>query len=438
VRLRSTSTYYVLVATQGLSIIGSRTSSLAVGIAVFRLTGHATPLALIGVFSVAPWALLGGLGGAIADRFDRRRVMLGANVGYALTSALLLAAFVSGTFQLWQLYALTFVNGALNAVESPALLASIAMLVPDEGRDRANAIQQLNYPTAVVLSAAFAGVLYAAVGVAGAIAVDLATFFVAIAVLALVRIPMPQSSGGGGASHKLWRQSFDGVRYLIGRPPLGALSLYIAVVSAIAGSLFWALMTPYVLDRVHKTTVFGFVVAAGFSGAIAGALVMAAWGGTRPRIHTVMVATLLAGVGMSLAGIARAPVPLAAALFVLTSAIPFANAAIFSIFQATVAPAWQGRVFAALGQLQALLGPLASLAAGPLADRVFEPAVGKAVWTSVAWAVGDAPGAGIGLIYMVGGLCMVALTLAAYGSPGIRHIEAPTPDQLAIEAPASA
>ncbi|HWA60635.1 MAG TPA: MFS transporter [Caulobacteraceae bacterium] len=435
---RSVSTYYVLVATQALSMIGSRTSSLAVGIAVFRATGHATPLALIAVFFALPWVLFGGLGGALADRFDRRTLMLAANVGYALASGLLLLAFASGAFSLWQLYALTIANGVFNLVETPALQASVAMLVPDAHRDRANAIQQLAYPASVVLAGAFAGVLYVAAGVTGAILVDLATFAVAIAVLAVVRIPTPAPGPGdvqgAGALLALWRQSFDGFRHLAAQGPLLALCVYIAVVSALAGGLFWALMTPYVLDRVHMTAVFGLVVAAGFSGAVAGALAMAAWGGARPRIHTVMIGILLAGAGMALFGMLRTPVPMAVALFLLTFAIPFANAATFSIFQAKVAPDRQGRVFAALGQLISVLNPLASLAGGPLADRVAEPAVAAPGWRAVAWLVGDAPGAGIGLIYVAAGLAIVAVTLAFYAAPVFRRMEATLPDQAAVAA----
>ncbi|MFI4973653.1 MAG: MFS transporter [Caulobacterales bacterium] len=419
-------TYYVLITTQALSWIGSQTSSLAVGIAVFRLTGHATPIALVSVCWAAPRIVLGGLGGALADRFDRRSLMLAANLGYAVASGLLLLAFLSGAFQLWELYALTVVSGVFGVVEAPALQASVAMLVPERDRDRANAIQELSYPSAVVIAAAFAGVLYASVGVAGAIVVDMFTFMVAVAVLAVVRIPMPATSTEGRAAWSgLWRQSLDGFRYLAGHPTLLTLCIYISLVGATAGGLFWALMTPYVLDRVHATPTFGLVVGIGFSGAIAGALAMAAWGGTRPRIHTVMVSTLLAGAGMALAGVSRTPVPLAAALFLLTFVIPFANAALSSIFQGKVAPDLQGRVFAAMGQLGALLGPIASLTAGPLADRVFEPAVAQPGWRTVAWAVGTAPGAGIGLMYVIAGLWIFGLTVAIYASPAVRRVEAP-------------
>src|SRR5579862_2667093 len=83
--------YYALLITQAVSLIGSQISGYAVSIAVFRATGHATPLALVAFFSSAPAILAGGFGGALADRFDRRQMMLLANLGFTLVSGLLLA-----------------------------------------------------------------------------------------------------------------------------------------------------------------------------------------------------------------------------------------------------------------------------------------------------------------------------------------------------------
>src|SRR5690348_11431278 len=97
--------YYTLVVTQTVSQIGSQISDYAVGISVFRATGHATPIALVAFFTAAPAVLLGGVAGALADRFDRRLMMLVATLGYAATSGLLLLSFATGAFQLWHLYA---------------------------------------------------------------------------------------------------------------------------------------------------------------------------------------------------------------------------------------------------------------------------------------------------------------------------------------------
>src|SRR5690348_6680633 len=138
--------YYALVVTQAVSLMGSQVSQYAVGIAVYRATGHATPIALVAFFSTVPAIVLGGFGGALADRFDRRGMLLIANIGYVVVSALLLASFASGAFQLWHLYAVTVGAAVFAAVERPAFNASVAMLVPDNHRDRANAIGQMTGP----------------------------------------------------------------------------------------------------------------------------------------------------------------------------------------------------------------------------------------------------------------------------------------------------
>ena len=119
--------YYALVVTETVSLIGSQISQYAVSIAVFRATGHATPLALVVFFSTAPAILLGGFGGALADRFDRRGMMLIANLGFTVVSGLLLLSFASGAFRLWHLYALTLGAALFAALERPA--------APGFGRD---------------------------------------------------------------------------------------------------------------------------------------------------------------------------------------------------------------------------------------------------------------------------------------------------------------
>lgn len=126
---------------------------------------------------------------------------------------------------------------------------------------------------------------------------------------------------------------------------------------------------------------------------------------------------------------ARGPISLAAAFIVFMAMMPITNAATISILQAKVAPDLQGRVFAAFGQINGVLTPLAFLIAGPLADQVFEPARRLPTWRAVAWAVGAGPGAGIGLMFVIGGALTLLLTLAVYALPAIRHLEADLPDR---------
>jgi hypothetical protein len=302
------------------------------------------------------------------------------------------------------------------------------MLVPDSHRDRANAIGQMTGPGANVISPMLAGLLYSVIGVVGAILIDIATFGIAILVLALVQIPMPAKTGAGVASAgAVWRQGFDGIAYLWRRPSLLGLCLVGSLVAFLMGGL-GVLILPYPLARAHSTLAFGIVLACADSGTIAGAAAMAAWGGTRPRIHTVMLALFAAGLLLALAGIARTTWEMAAAFFGFLFTLPFVNTASTSIFQAKVAPDAQGRVFAAVSQIAVLTMPLAFLIAGPLADHVAEAAVRSPAWRAVAWLVGSQAGAGMGLLQVIGGLATSALALIAYALPAFRRLESSLPD----------
>jgi MFS family permease len=420
-------TYYALIGTQTVSLMGSRISTLAVSIAIFRQTGHATPLALVAFFATAPMVVLGGFAGALSDRFDRRRIMLVANLGYLACASLLLASFASGAFRLWHLYVLSLANAVFLTAETPAFVASVAMLVPDAHRDRANAIGQLTGPAAGVIAPAAAGLLYATIGATGAIALSVATFAIAIAVLAIVRIPRPTRTAEGALADSVWRQAFDGYRYLWERPVTLGYMGFLAVVNFL-GNGAGVLQAPYVLDRTSSAAAMGLVLGALNLGALAGGLFMSVWGGTRPRMHTVILGIAIEGLFLALAGAMRGPVGLGASFFAFMFPIPIANAAAISIFQAKIAPDVQGRVFAASMQVNSLLTPIALLLAGPLADRVFEPARRAPAWGHVAWLVGRGAGAGMGLMFVLAGLGVTLVSLAIYAVPAIRRIESVLPD----------
>jgi DHA3 family macrolide efflux protein-like MFS transporter len=429
--------FYALLVTQTVSLIGSQISSLSVGIAVFRHTGHVTPLGLVAFFNAAPVVLFSGFLGALADRFDRRKLMMLANLGLVAFNGLLLLSFVSGAFQLWHLYALSFINATFAALQTPAFLASVTMLVPDGQRDRANAIRQLAGPSAGVIAPGIAGLLYAIVGVAGAITTDIATFCAAILVLLLVRIPMPaQTSEGQAMRRALWRQAFDGFRYLGARPSLLGLLAYISFINFLLRGVS-TLATPYILDRTGGTAALGLVMGALNAGGLAGGVVMSVWGGTRPRIHAVMPSIAIGAVFLTLGGSARSAAELGATLFLAMASIPIANASLLSIYQQKIAPDVQGRVFAAMSQLGSLLAPLAALLAGPLADKVFEPAVHTPPWRAVGWLVGTGPGAGMGLLFVIAGLLGLATSLIAYAVPASRRVEILLPDRPPALQPAS-
>lgn len=421
-------TFYTIILTQTLSLIGSRISGLAIGFYIFEQTQQATPLALVSFFSVIPMILASSIFGVLADRWDRRLVMIIADAGQAVGTVLLLLSFLSGTFEIWHLYVITFFQSIFGVFQAPAFQASVTMLIPDHQRDRANAIQQLTGPMAGVIAPMIAGVVFAAVGVVGSILVDLTTFLVAVVIILNVRIPRPEVSAEGAAARgSIWRESLGGFAYLLQHKTLLACLIYISLINFLINGAM-TINTPYLLSRTGNAETLGVLLGIMNVGGLIGGVIIGIWGGTRPRVHTIFPGMIFSGVFLMFTGMMSSAPTLGATLLLMMIPLPMANALFMSMMQSKVPPDIQGRVFAVIGQISMLLMPLAALASGPLADNVFEPAVTQAGWEVVAPFVGTGSGAGMGLLFVLFGAGVWISTVIVYAIPAIRRIETTLPD----------
>jgi hypothetical protein len=163
--------------------------------------------------------------------------------------------------------------------------------------------------------------------------------------------------------------------------------------------------------------------------------VVSAWGGPEQRIRGIVIGIVVAGAFVVIIGL-RPSVPLiAAGGFLLLASTPVVNTASQVIWQLKVAPAVQGRVFALRRMISQAVSPIAILAAGPLADRVFEPLLAEdgALAGSVGSLIGTGPGRGIGFMVILSGLGVILVAVAGWLHPRVRHLEAELPDQIPDE-----
>jgi DHA3 family macrolide efflux protein-like MFS transporter len=407
-RDQRTAVFLVLVASQALSLLGSRMSALAVALWLFATGGLVTPLALTALAAVLPRLLLAGPAGLLADRADRRRILLAAESAQAFASLLLLADLLAGSFATWHLYLIATLQAAGGAVQEPALQASFTGLLPPEERTRANALQQLAGPLAGVLAPACAGVALATFGVAGAVALDLLTFLVAAAALAVIRLP--PLAGPATERRSALAGARAGLRYLGGRRDLLALLGLLGLANAVFLGAY-LLYPPYLLLRTGSQALAGALLALIPLGAlVGGALVGLA--GRRVGSRAILPALGLGGGALVAVGVSRAPLPLGAALLALAISPAFVHAPLATLIQSTVPERLQGRVFAAQGALAQSLTPLVYLGVGPLVDRWLPG------WAALAPRFGDRPGDGIGLVFAVGGALVAGLSLGAMARRG--------------------
>ncbi len=432
---RALRTFYILILTQTFSLIGSQMTGLAIGIKVFKDTQQATPLALVAVAATLPRLLSASLAGVLADRWDRRYVMAISDSGQAVGTLLLMISFATGAFELWHLYVVTLIQAVFGIFQEPAFQASVTMLVPDDRRDRANAIQQLTGPASGIIAPILAGLLFAAIGVVGVMTIDLVTFLTAVGVVLAVHIPRPAQTEEGATMRQtvIWKEALVGFRWLRSRRSLMLNVFYVTLVNFLIGGAM-VLSTPYVLSLTDSEAMVGLTGGVFSVGAVIGGVIMGIWGGTRPRIHTIMPGIAITGLGLALYGVGRSPLALGVALFIMALPLPMVNASFMSIMQIKIPPDLQGRVFSALTQMAMMATPLAYLLAGPLADRVVEPAVGGPGWGVVEPLVGSQAGSGMGLMMLACGGVITAVTLLVYSLPIFRNVESTMPDYVPVAA----
>ncbi len=179
-----------LWAGQSINVIGSQITRVALPYQVYVMTGSTLALAALVLAQLVPLLLFTLGGGAIADALDRRRVLVATQAGLASTSLALVLLSLQAQPSVPLFFAVAFVASAFSAFDWPARASATPRLVPAERLRAALALGQLSYNGGSVIGPAVAGVLIGTVGVAGAFAVDVATYAVSLAMLLRIR-PIP-------------------------------------------------------------------------------------------------------------------------------------------------------------------------------------------------------------------------------------------------------
>jgi DHA3 family macrolide efflux protein-like MFS transporter len=436
--LRGMKTFLVIWFGQLISIIGSGLTGFALSVWMYEQTGQATPIALNALFFNLPRVILSPIAGSVADRYNRRIVLILADAGAALATLAVALILVTGNLQVWHIYLTTALSSAFSAFQEPAYRASITMLVPKKDLARAGGIQQIGFAIQSILTPLIASVLYLTVGLRGVILIDFATFFIAIGALVLVRIPQPKQTTRlerAGERKSMWQDAIFGWKYLRKRPGLFGLLWYYAVVNFFL-SLSGVLVIPLVLSYGTATDI-GVIQMAGGAAMLIGGLLMGLWGGPKSHLIWGVVATIaMSGFGYFLAGLRPSTWLIGSAQFVILFFIPISAALSQAVWQKKVAPDIQGRVFAIRAMIAYMIMPLANLMAGPLADKIFEPLFqegGTLSATVLAGVVGVGAGRGIAVIFIVSAFSLWITSGYAFANPRIRNLEEEIPDAIPDE-----
>jgi len=421
---------------QIISMLGTSMTHFGLTIWIYQQTGEATPLALMGFFFFAPMVVLSPVAGAIVDRSNRKLMMMISDLAAGLVTIVQLALLATGSLQIWHLYVTAVIAASFQTFQWPAFSAAIAMMLPKEQYGRANGMLELAGSAAGIFAPMLAGAMLPIIGLTGIMTIDIVTFSFAVGALLFVFIPQPErTEAGRTGAGSILKESAYGFRHILQRPSLLGLQLVFTAGNFFTG-LGFTLLPAMILARTgNNEIVLGSVQSAGAIGGVIGGLMMSAWGGPKRRVHGVLAGWILGSLlGEGLLGLGQSlPVWLVAAFLGMFFA-PIINASNQAIWQAKVEPDVQGRVFATRRLIAWSVSPISTLLAGPLADRVFEPAMqsGGRLADTFNWLVGTGPGAGMALLLIFSGLGAALAGLTGYLVPVVRNAEEILPDFDAV------
>jgi MFS family permease len=296
--------YSLLTAAAFVTNLGSHGALIAAAFAVLEAGGDGGDVGLVAAARTLPLVLFLLIGGAIADRLPRHRVMVAANALNCVSQAAFAVLVLSGEARLWQMMLLTALGGTGQAFFSPAAEGMLLSSVRGEQASRAFAVFRMAMQGAAVGGAALGGAMVAAIGPGWVLAADAAAFAVAGSMRAFLDVShIPRRAPGGGMLADLR----EGWREFAGRPWLWGIVVQFSIANAVVGAAD-AVYGPLVA-RDHLGGAAPWGLALGFFGAgtVAGALLMTRW---KPR--RLLLAGTLCVFPLALPSAALAvPVPIA-------------------------------------------------------------------------------------------------------------------------------
>ena len=398
--------FILLWAGELISSIGGGLTSFGLGVYIFQQTGSAASMALVTLLGFLPTLLLSVPAGALADRYDRRLLMMIGDGCSALGIVYILVCMMNGGASLTQICVGVLISAVFSALLEPAFRATITDLLTKEEFSRASGLVSLAGSARYLISPILAGFLLTVSDVKLLLAIDICTFFLTVVSAAVVRRSIgrkaAETTTGFLASIR------EGWRILRARKGVLLLVLVSSAITLFMG-MFQILAEPMMLSFTDAKTL-GVAETVCASGMLVAGLVLGVRG-IKGNFTGVMSASLaLAGLMMIGFGLFENVLPICAFGFLFFAALPFANNSLDYLTRTNIPDAAQGRVWGLIGFLSQLGYVVAYAVSGVAADAL-------GAWT------GMGVGRGAALVIQVAGGVMTVIAIGMRFIRSIRQLE---------------
>lgn len=337
---------------------------------IYRLTGSSVLLGLVSFSGQIPVFLLASFGGAFADRFERRPILVATQTAMMLLSFVLAALTLSGRVAVWHIFVLASLSGVVNAFDIPARQSFVVDMVGKEDLVNAIALNSSMFNGARLIGPAVAGLLISAVGEGWCFLANAVSYTAVIAGLLAMKVSVARRQRAVGSALEKIREGF----VFVGRAgPVRALMLLLGLVSLTG--MPYAVLMPIFADRILQggPSGLGMLMGASGLGALLGAVALATRKGIQGLGRWVAFASAGFGAGLILFSLSRSFWLSALLLVPAGFSMMVQMASSNTLIQSMVPDELRGRVMAVYSMMFMGMAPLGALLAGTLAGRLGAP-----------------------------------------------------------------
>lgn len=355
---------------QLISLVGTWMQTIAESWLVYRLTGSSLLLGAVGFSSQIPVFLVAPLGGIVADRYDRRRVVIGTQVCSMVLAGIYAALTLSGRIKIWEIFVLAALLGVVNAFDIPGRQAFLMDMVGREDLMNAIALNSSMFNGARIIGPAIAGILVAKIGEGWCFFANSVSYIAVIAGLLMMQITRaaPRAAAASPLAHIM-----EGFRFVRRTAPIRVILLLLGLVSFVA--MPYVVLMPIFADRVLHSGARGLGILMGATGvgALLGALTLASRTGVRGLGRWVAFSCGGFGIFLVLFSFSRSFWLSTALLVPVGFCMMFQMSSSNTLIQAMSPDELRGRVMAVYSMMFMGMAPFGTLLAGALADRLGAP-----------------------------------------------------------------
>lgn len=413
--------FLLLWSGQLISAIGSGLTSFGLGVYVFQQTGKASSIALVALLAFMPSLLLSAVAGVLADRYDRRLLMVLGDSLSALGIGFILICMIQGEVQLWQICLGVTISSVFSSLLEPAYKATVTDLLTEEQYTKASGLVQVAGSAKYLISPIIAGFLLTVSDIKLLLVIDICTFFVTVISTLAVR---------KGLASKKYAQANSFIREF--KDGWGAISenrgvLVLVIMTSVM--LFFigfveTLFAPMIL-AFTDSSVLGTIETIAASGMLVTSVIIGIFPIKRDYVKMLSVSLFCAGIFMAVFGLHENIVLICVAGFLFFAMLPFVNTSLDFLIRTNIENSVQGRAWGLIGVISQLGFVVAYALSGVLADYVFTPMLvdGGVLADSVGKIIGTGSGRGTGLLIFIAGVLLCVTSVILYNLKSVKKLE---------------